>query len=58
MNETSMVQIVALVGWLVLAGSALASYKLNFGKAVRMALIWSAIFVGLYLLFDIVGPSY
>lgn len=57
MNEASMVQIMALIGWLILAASALASYKLSFGKAARMALIWSAIFVGLFLLFDIVGPG-
>ena len=53
-GETSLVQIVALVGWLILAGSALASYKLSWGKAAKMALTWTAIFVGVFLLFDLV----
>ena len=53
-GETQWVQIIALLGWLVLAGSALASYKLSWGKAVKMALTWLAIFVGVFLLFTLV----
>lgn len=57
MNEFSIVQIMSLVGFLILALSALASHRLDLGKAIRMGLIWSAIFVGIALLFSIVGPG-
>lgn len=56
MNDAQLVQIVALVGWLLLAGSALASFKLSWSKALRMGLIWAAIFASVALLFSIVGP--
>ncbi len=54
MNEGQMVSIVALLGWLILAGGALASYRLNWSKALKMMLTWVAIFAGLFLLFDAV----
>lgn len=54
MNEGQMVSIVALFGWLILAGSALASYRFSWSKALKMGLSWLAIFVGLFLLFDAV----
>lgn len=57
MNEFSIVQIISLVGFLILALSALASHRLDWGKAIRMGLIWSTIFVGVVLLFSIVGPE-
>ncbi|QIQ86074.1 hypothetical protein [Erythrobacter sp.] len=44
------VSIVALLGWLFIAGSALASYRLGWGQLARMALVWIAIFTGLTLL--------
>lgn len=53
-GETPLVQIVALVGWLVLAVGAFASYKLSWGKAARMALTWLGIFLGIYVLFSLV----
>jgi hypothetical protein len=56
-NEFSIVQIMSLVGFLILALSALASHRLDFGKAIRMGLIWCAIFVGIALLFSIVGTG-
>ena len=56
MSENT-VQIVALLGWLILAGSALASYRLSWSKALRMGLIWAAIFTAVALLFSIVGPG-
>ncbi|HSG33105.1 MAG TPA: hypothetical protein VLA37_01115 [Sphingomonadaceae bacterium] len=40
------ISIVALLGWLVLAGSALAAYRLSWKKGILMALIWAAIFAG------------
>ena len=51
MNGESLVSIVALIGWLILAGSALASFRLSWSKAIRMALAWVAIFGGVFLLF-------
>jgi hypothetical protein len=53
-NEGQAVSLIALVAWLILAGSALASYRLNWNKALKMALTWVAIFGGLFLLFDVV----
>jgi hypothetical protein len=49
-NQYEIIAIVSLVGWLFLAGSALASYRLGWGQMARMALTWLAIFVGLFLL--------
>lgn len=57
MKEYSIVQIVALVGFLILALSALASHRLNWSKALRMGLLWVAVFLGVALLFSIVGPG-
>ncbi|HEX5644528.1 MAG TPA: hypothetical protein VFX62_03345 [Erythrobacter sp.] len=56
MSDASVVQIVSLVGFLILALSALASHRLSSGKAMRMGLIWAGIFIGVVLLFSIVGP--
>ena len=50
MNDMALISIVAMVGWLVLAGSALASFRLGWSKMLQMALIWTAIFVGGFLL--------
>lgn len=54
MSTYAIVSIVALVGWLVLASSALASFKLGWSKTVQMALVWVAIFVGLTLLVGLI----
>lgn len=48
-----MVQIVALIGWLILAGGAFASYKLGWKENLRMALTWAGIFVAVALLFSL-----
>lgn len=50
MNADAVVPVIAGLGWLLLAGSALASFRLGWSKLVRMALVWLAIFVGLTLL--------
>lgn len=55
MSEHGWVQIVALVGWLVLAASAYASYRMNWSQTIRLALIWAGIFVAVGLVFSIVG---
>ena len=54
MNETDTVQIVALTGWLILVGSALASHRLNWSKALKMVLVWMAIFLSVFLVFSLV----
>ena len=55
MNEGAWISIVAMLGWLVLAGSALASYRLGWGKIVQLALVWLAIFAGLFVISDLLG---
>ena len=55
MNEGAWISIVAMLGWLVLAGSALASYRLGWGKIVQLALVWLAIFAGLFVIADLLG---
>jgi hypothetical protein len=46
MSTYEIVSIVAMVGWLILMGSALASFRLGWGKTMQMALVWLAIFAG------------
>lgn len=46
MSTYAIVSIVAMVGWLFLAGSALASFRLGWNKMLQMALVWLAILVG------------
>lgn len=46
MTSMATVSIVALLGWLFFAVSAMASYKLGWKKNVQLALIWVAIFAG------------
>ena len=55
MNEISMISIVSLLGFLILAISALASYRLSWGKAAQLALVWLAIFSGLFMLVQLLG---
>jgi hypothetical protein len=53
-NEFGAVQLIALFAWLILAGSALASFRLGWKESVRMALLWSGIFTAVALLFSLV----
>ena len=53
MNDGSLISIVALVGWLILAGSALASFRLGWSKILQLALVWLAIFAGLFVAADL-----
>ena len=41
-----LVSLVALSGWLILAASALAAYRLSWKWGILMALIWASIFLG------------
>lgn len=53
--NASWVSIVALLGWLVLAASALRARQLNAGRAITYALIWGAIFLAATALFTAIG---
>ena len=55
MTEGSIVQLVALVAWLVLAASAYASYKLEWRTMVQQAFIWASLFAGLTLVISYFG---
>ncbi|MEM6856266.1 MAG: hypothetical protein AAF559_00215 [Pseudomonadota bacterium] len=55
MSDVAIVSIISLLGWLVLAGSAFASYRLSWGKTAQLALVWLAIFAGLFLLVRLTG---
>ena len=46
MSEYEIVRIVALAGFLVLAASAFASYRLDWKSGIRLALVWACIFAG------------
>lgn len=54
MTTMQIISLVSLLGWLVLVGSALASYRLGLSQMVRMGLIWLAIFVGGFLVVSFV----
>ena len=55
MNDIAVIQIISLLGFLVLVGSAFASFRLGWGKTLRLVLIWLAIFAGLFLIADLMG---
>ena len=57
MNEGSILSIILMVGWLVLVGSALASFRLGWSKMLKLALVWLAIFAGLFLIADLMGAK-
>ena len=50
MMEFEIVQLIALIGWLILAASAFASFRLNWKTSLRNILIWAVIITGLTLL--------
>jgi len=51
----SWVSVLSLIGWLILAGSALRARQLGASKAATYALIWGAIFFGVAAVFTAVG---
>lgn len=55
MSEGSVIQMVALIAWLVLAGSAYAAYKLEWRIMVLQAFIWASIFAGLTLIVSLIS---
>lgn len=57
MNEGMIFSLVAMLGWLFLAGGALASFRLGWSRIAQMALVWFAIFAGLFVIADLMGAS-
>ncbi|MXO74058.1 hypothetical protein GRI40_02335 [Altererythrobacter aerius] len=55
MNEHGVVQLIGLGAWLILAASAVASFRMGWRKGVQMALVWAGIFTAVALLFSMVG---
>jgi len=53
-TDGSVIQLIALVAWLILAGSAVASFRLGWKESVRMGLLWAGIFVAVFLVFSMV----
>ena len=52
MNPDLLLPLVTSIGWLILVGAALASYRLKWSQMVKMALVWIVIFGGLFLLVE------
>lgn len=52
MNPDLLLPVISTAAWLILAGSALASFRLGWGQMVKMALVWVAIFLGLFLIVE------
>jgi hypothetical protein len=50
LSEYAIYLVIATIGCLVLVLAELKSHRLGWWKNVRLALIWLAIFAGLYLL--------
>lgn len=57
MSDGSIISIVALLGWLILAGGAVTSFRLGWSKILQMALIWFAIFAGLFVIANLMGAT-
>jgi len=54
-SELSTISMVAMLGWLVLATMSFASFRLSWGRTAQLALVWLAIFGGLFLLVSLLG---
>lgn len=52
MNSDLLLPLVASVGWLILAMSALASHRLGWGQLIKMALVWVVIFAGIFMIME------
>lgn len=55
MSEYSIVSIISLVGFLVLALTALSAHRLSLRKGVILALAWGAIFAIVVLFIDVIA---
>ena len=50
MNEDMLLPLVATLGWLILASSAVASMRLGWGQMAKMALAWVVIFGAVFVI--------
>lgn len=55
MTDLDTLRIVSLIGWLAVAVAAYASFRLDWKKSARLALVWIAIFAGITFLFSLIG---
>jgi hypothetical protein len=51
-NPDLLLPIITSAAWLVLAGASLASFRLQWGQMVKMALAWLVIFLGLFVVVE------
>ena len=49
MNADLALPLITSLGWLILCGAALMSYRLRWKQFVKLALIWAAIFGGVFV---------
>lgn len=52
MTPDLVLPIITSVAWLILACVGLASYRLQWGQMIKMALAWVVIFLGLYVVVE------
>jgi hypothetical protein len=52
MNPDLLLPIITSLAWVILCGAALASYRLRWNQMIKMALVWMAIFFGLYVVVE------
>ena len=52
MTPELIMPVIASIGWLIVVGAALASYRLKWSQLAKMALVWVAIIGGLYVLVE------
>lgn len=52
MSADLVVPVIASLAWLFFAASAFASYRLGWSETIKMALVWIAIFGGLFLIVE------
>ncbi|KPQ33899.1 MAG: hypothetical protein HLUCCX21_01610 [Porphyrobacter sp. HL-46] len=52
MSPDMFIPIISSIGWLVVVGAALASHRLQWSQMIKLALVWLAIFLGLFVLVE------
>ena len=52
MNPDLLLPVLTSLGWLILCGATLASYRLKWSQMIKMALAWVVIFGGLFLIVE------
>jgi hypothetical protein len=51
-NPDLLLPIITSAAWLVLACAGLASFRLQWGQMIKMALVWVVIFFGLFVVVE------